>query len=72
MNQVLNGMQALHQLMARLLYGCDLRLMECLRLRVKDIDFKQSQVVVRESKGEKDRLTVLPVSLTGQFPSAQT
>ena len=60
-NQVLSGMQGLHQLMARLLYGCGLRLMEC--LRVKDIDFEQSQVVVREGKGEKDRLTMLPASL---------
>ncbi len=38
------------QMMARLLYGCGLRLMECLRLRLKDIDFEQSQVVVREGK----------------------
>ena len=62
-NQVLSGMQGLHQLMARLLHGCGLRLMECLRLRFKDIDFEQSQVVVREGKGEKDRLTMLPASL---------
>jgi integron integrase len=61
--QVLGGMQGLHQLMARLLYGCGLRLMECLRLRVKDIDFTQSLIVVREGKGEKDRLTMLPTSL---------
>lgn len=62
-SQVLGGMQGLHQFMARLLYGCGLRLMECLRLRVKDIDFEQSQIVVREGKGEKDRLTMLPTSL---------
>jgi integron integrase len=62
-SQVLAGMQGLHQLMARLLYGCGLRLMECLRLRVKDIDFEQSQIIVREGKGEKDRLTMLPTSL---------
>jgi integron integrase len=62
-NQVLSGMQGLHQLMACLLYGCGLRLMECLRLRVKDIDFEQSQIIVREGKGEKDRLTMLPASL---------
>ena len=62
-NQVLSEMQGLHQLMTRLLYGCGLRLMECLHLRVKDIDFEQSQVVVREGKGEKDRLTMLPASL---------
>ena len=62
-SRLLSEMQGLHQLMARLLYGCGLRLMECLRLRVKDIDFEQSQIVVREGKGEKDRLTMLPVSL---------
>jgi integrase len=62
-NQVLYRMQGLHRLMARLLYGCGLRLIECLRLRVKDIDFEQSQIVVREGKGEKDRLTLLPASL---------
>ena len=61
--RVLAGLQGLHQLMARLLYGSGLRLMECLRLRVKDIDFEQSQIVVRQGKGEKDRLTILPTSL---------
>jgi integrase len=55
-NQVLNRMQGLHQLMARLLYGFGLHLMECLPLRVKDIDFEQSQVLVRE----KDRLMMPP------------
>jgi site-specific recombinase XerD len=49
-------MQGLHQLMATLLYRCGLQLMKCLRLSVKDIGFVQSQVVVREGKGEKDRL----------------
>ena len=53
--KLLSGMQGLHQLMAKLLYGCGLRLMECMRLRVKDIDFEQSQIIVREGKGEKDR-----------------
>jgi len=61
--QVLSGMHGLHQLMAKLLYGSGLRLMECLRLRVKDIDFEQSQIIVREGKGEKDRATMLPSSL---------
>ena len=50
-------------LMAKLLYGSGLRLMECLRLRVKDIDFEQNQIFVREGKGMKDRVTVLPDSL---------
>ncbi|MBX3420472.1 MAG: integron integrase [Pirellulaceae bacterium] len=47
-------------LMAQLLYGAGLRLMECLRLRVKDIEFDTGQILVREGKGRKDRVTVLP------------
>jgi integron integrase len=47
-------------LMAGLLYGSGLRLMECLRLRVQDLDFDHSQIVVRDGKGQKDRVTVLP------------
>jgi integron integrase len=50
-------------LMASLLYGSGLRLMECIRLRVKDVDFAQSQIVIREGKGSKDRVTMLPQSL---------
>ncbi|MBN1850052.1 MAG: integron integrase [Deltaproteobacteria bacterium] len=50
-------------LMARLIYGCGLRLMECLRLRVKDIDFNMNQVIVRSGKGNKDRVTMLPETL---------
>jgi integron integrase len=50
-------------LMARLLYGSGLRLMECLRLRVKDIDFEYRQITVRDGKGAKDRVTMLPASL---------
>jgi integron integrase len=50
-------------LMASLLYGSGLRLMECLRLRVKDVDFGQNHIVVRDGKGQKDRVTVLPGSL---------
>ena len=61
--QVINLMSGLPQLMARLLYGSGLRLMECIRLRVKDLDFEYRQVVVRDGKGEKDRLTMLPASL---------
>jgi integrase len=47
-------------IMATLLYGAGLRLMECLRLRVKDLDFAYNQIVVRDGKGQKDRVTVLP------------
>jgi integron integrase len=50
-------------LMASLLYGSGLRLMECLRLRVKDVDFGQNHLVVRDGKGQKDRVTLLPGSL---------
>lgn len=52
-----------HRLMAGLLYGSGLRLMECVRLRVKDVDFGYAQVVVRDGKGAKDRVTMLPVNL---------
>jgi integron integrase len=50
-------------LMAMLLYGAGLRLMECLRLRVKDIDFTTNQIVVRAGKGDKDRHTMLPAAV---------
>ena len=50
-------------LMASLLYGSGLRLMECVRLRVKDVDFTLCQITVRDGKGAKDRVTILPVSL---------
>jgi integrase len=49
--------------MASLRYGPGLRLMECLRLRVKDVDGRMSQLVVREGKGQRDRATVLPAAL---------
>jgi integron integrase len=48
--------------MASLLYGAGLRLMECIRLRVKDIDFEYHQITVRDGKGQKDRITMLPES----------
>ena len=47
-------------LVAQLLYGSGLRLMEALRLRVKDVDFEYSQLIVRDGKGHKDRVTILP------------
>lgn len=50
-------------LMAVLIYGGGLRLLECLRLRVKDVDFNYKQLVVRDAKGQKDRVTMLPTSL---------
>lgn len=50
-------------LMATLLYGAGLRLMECCRLRVKDLDFTRNQIVVRAGKGNKDRYTMLPAAV---------
>jgi len=50
-------------LMGHLLYGADLRLMECLRLRVNDIDFGANQITVRAGKGNRDRITMLPIAV---------
>jgi integrase len=51
------------QLMAGLLHGSGLRLMECVRLRVKEIDFGYARITVRDGKGAKDRVTMLPINL---------
>ncbi len=60
---LLDHMTGTHRMMASLLYGSGLRLMECVRLRVKDIDFDRHELIVREGKGGKDRRTMLPASL---------
>ena len=56
-------LEGTHGLMARLLYGTGMRLMECIRLRVKDVDFDRGEITVQGDKGAKDRVTVLPASL---------
>jgi integron integrase len=61
--RVIASMSGTHQLLAKILYGTGLRLMECLRLRVKDIDFERNQIIVRNGKGDKDRATMLPESI---------
>lgn len=61
--RVITAMAGINQLVARLLYGSGLRLAECLRLRVKDIDFAYQQILIRDGKGGKDRVTVLPARL---------
>jgi site-specific recombinase XerD len=61
-------LHGIHWLMAFLLYGSGLRLMECVRLRVKDVDFDYRQIVVRDGKGAKDRITMY--ALAEKYPNA--
>ena len=61
--ELLSQLDGVNWMMATILYGAGLRLMECLRLRVKDIDFRANHIVVREGKGNKDRMTMLPSSV---------
>ena len=60
---VIEAMYGTPKLLAQLLYGCGLRLMESLQLRVKDLDFGANQILIRDAKGMKDRITMLPASL---------
>src|SRR5712691_668767 len=60
---VLGRLDGVPRLMAILLYGAGLRLLECCRLRVKDVDFEANQLVIRDGKGRKDRVTMLPVAV---------
>lgn len=64
---VLKGLTGTHWLIASLLYGSGLRLMEAVRLRVKDVEFARREIVVREGKGAKDRVTMLPESVIEPF-----
>ncbi len=67
--RVLAQLDGVHHMIASLLYGSGLRLMEAIRLRVKDVDFARLEVVVREGKGGKDRRTMLPRSLVEPLQS---
>jgi integron integrase len=60
---LLAHIDGIHGLMARLLYGTGMRLMECVRLRVKDLELERREVIVRQGKGGRDRVTVLPEAL---------
>lgn len=60
---VIACMKGDQQLLAKLMYGCGLRISEAISLRVKDIDFAFNQIVVRSGKGDKDRITLLPASI---------
>jgi integron integrase len=65
--RLLAAMTGRHALMAKLLYGGGLRLLECIRLRIQDVDFGQCLVLVRGGKGGKDRTTILPRNLQGEL-----
>jgi integron integrase len=60
---VLRHLDGVSRLMALLLYGGGLRLLECCRLRIKDVDFDANQIVIRDGKGHKDRVTMLPAAV---------
>ncbi|MEE9219267.1 MAG: integron integrase [Acidobacteriota bacterium] len=64
---VLEQLDGVPRLMAMLLYGAGLRLMECVRLRVKDVDLETNQIVVRSGKGNKDRVTMLPAAVKAEL-----
>ena len=61
--RLLANLEEPYRLMGQLMYGSGLRLLECLRLRVKDLDFDRGEITVREGKGNKDRVTMLPETL---------
>jgi len=64
---LLSALNGVPWIMGTLLYGAGLRLMECLRLRVKDVDFGRCEVLVREGKGDKDRVTMLPSAIVSRL-----
>jgi integron integrase len=65
---LLKNMQS-HQIHAAIIYGCGLRLIECVRLRIKDVDIENHILIVRSGKGDKDRRTILPNSLVSHIQS---
>lgn len=65
--EVLANLHGVHALIGRLLYGTGMRVMEGMRLRVKDVDFARGEILVRDGKGHKDRVTVLPRSIAPQL-----
>ncbi len=61
--EILKNLDGRPRVIVRLLYGTGMRLMECLRLRIKDIDFERNEITIRDGKGGKDRVTMLPNAL---------
>ncbi len=70
--RVLAAMTGMPQLMAMLLYGSGLRLMECCRLRIKDIDMERGEILVRQGKGARDRVTMVPRQLHERLTAQMT
>jgi integron integrase len=66
---LLRALRGVEALMAALLYGAGLRLLECCRLRVKDVEFARGEIVVRDGKGARDRVTLLSAALTAPLAS---
>jgi len=66
---ILSRLSGTQHLIASLLYGTGMRIMECLRLRVQDVDFKRGEILIRNGKGFKDRVTMLPTSLSSTLQS---
>jgi len=64
---VLAGLDGLHRLMGELLYGTGMRIIELIRLRVKDVDFSRRMITVRDGKGQKDRIAILPSELVPEL-----
>jgi integron integrase len=62
-SKIFEHLEGITKLIVSLLYGSGLRLSECLNLRIKDVDFDYKQIIVRDGKGEKDRYTVLPITI---------
>ncbi len=68
-NSILRNLEGVTSIIGKILYGSGLRLSECLRLRVKDLDFEYKTITVRDGKGEKDRVTILPDSIIPELKS---
>ncbi len=66
-SRLLRNVRGVEGLVVRLLYGTGMRLMEALRLRVKDVDFDRAEITIRQGKGAKDRRTMLPASLRDEM-----
>lgn len=64
-NLVFAQMTGVHRLFAQMLYGTGMRLSECAALRIKDVDFQRREITIREGKGGKDRITMMPLTLIG-------